>query len=87
MTKVTWAKKIFENFQKSKMAAIFFKTRENNYNSSNICPMWMQFSIYELYWWYKYLRETDKSPINNTELQRIVLGTLETYTECPRAKS
>ena len=41
--------------------------------------MSQQFSIYELYWWYKYLGETDKSPINNTELQRIVLGTLETY--------
>ena len=62
------------------MAAIFHeKIRENIYNSSNIRPIWMQFSIYELYWWYKFLGETNKSPINNTELQRIVLGTLETY--------
>jgi len=67
-------------FQKSKMAAIFHeKIRENNYNSSYIRPMWMQFLIYESYWWYKYFKETDKSSINNAELQRIVLGTLETY--------
>ena len=57
------------------MAAIFGeKMRENYYNSSNIHPMSMKFSIYELYWWYKYLGKTDKSPINNAELQRIVLG-------------
>ena len=41
--------------------------------------MWMQFLIYESNWWYKYLGETDKSQIKNAELQRIVLGTLETY--------
>jgi len=62
------------------MAAIFHeKMRENDYNSSNIPPMSMQFSIYESYWLYKYLGETYKSPINNAELQRIALGTLETY--------
>ena len=62
------------------MAAIFHeKIRENNYNSSNIRPMWMQISIYESYWWHKYLGETDKSPINNAELQRIVLGTLDMF--------
>ena len=50
MTKVTWAKKNFEKIKKSKMAAIFGeKMRENYYNSSNIRPMSMKFSIYELY--------------------------------------
>ena len=47
--------------------------------SSNYCPMWMQISIYESYWWNKYLGKTDKSPINNAELQRIVLGTLDMF--------
>jgi len=79
MRKVTLAKSNYKNFQKSKMAAIFHeKIRENTHNSSNISPMWMQLSIYESNWWYKYLGETDKSPINNTKLQRIVLSTLET---------
>jgi len=41
--------------------------------------MSQQFSINELYWCYKYLGETDKSPINNAELQRIVLGTLDIF--------
>ena len=80
MTKVTWAKKNSEIFHKSKMAAVFSeKMRENYYNSSNIRPMSMQFSIYESYWWYKCLGETFKSPIKNAELQRIALGTLEIY--------
>ena len=73
-------KKKFELFQKSKMAAIFHeKMREKYYNLSNIRPMSMQFSIYESYWWYKYLGETYESPIHNAELQRIALGTLEIY--------
>ena len=62
------------------MAAIFHeKIRENNCNSSIIRPILMLFLIYELYWLYKYLGETYKSPINNYKLQRIALGTLETY--------
>ena len=73
-------KKKIENFRKSKMATIFHeKMREKYYNLSNIRPMSMQFSIYKSYWWYKYLGETYKSPINKAELQRIALGTLETY--------
>ena len=80
MTKVTWAKKNFEKNQKSKMAAIFHeKIRENNYNSSNIRPMWMQILIYELYMWHKYLGKAEKSPINIAELQRIALGTLDMF--------
>ena len=50
-----------------------------------ICPMTKQFLIYKSYCWYKYLGETDKSPINNAELQRIVLGTLDQSTT-PRCK-
>ena len=80
MTNVTWAKNDFNNFLKSKMAAVFHeKIRENNYNSSNIRPMWIQILIYESYWWRKYLGKTEKSPINNAELQRIVLGTLDMF--------